>query len=72
MKEECLICKSPLEYLETGVLMECEICHNKENSKTRCVNGHYVYNDCHTQGLNSIIGVCMTETSKNSIAMSSN
>jgi hypothetical protein len=41
MKEECLICKAPLEYLETDVLMECEICHKKENSKTRCVNGHY-------------------------------
>ena len=51
MKEECLICKAPLEYLEQDVLMECEICHKKENSKTRCVNGHYVCNDCHTQGL---------------------
>ena len=35
MKEECLICKAPLEYLETDKLMECEICHRKENSKTR-------------------------------------
>ena len=23
MKEECLICKAPLEYLETDELMEC-------------------------------------------------
>ena len=50
MKEECLICKAPLEYLEADVLMECEICHKKELSKTRCVNGHYVCNDCHTRG----------------------
>ena len=50
MKEECLICKAPLEYLETDILMECEICHKKENSKTRCVKGHYVCNECHTQG----------------------
>ena len=69
MKEECLICKAPLEYLETDILMECEICHKKENSKTRCVNGHYVCNDCHTQGLDSIIGLCMKETSKNPIAI---
>ena len=69
MKEECLICKAHLEYLEADVLMECEICHNKENSKTRCVNGHYVCNDCHTQGLDSIIGLCMKETSKNPIAI---
>ena len=67
MKEECLICRVPLEYLEKDVLMECEICHKKENSKTRCVNGHYVCNDCHTQGLDSIIGLCMKEKSKNPI-----
>ena len=69
MKEECLICKAPLEYLETDVLMECEICHKKENSKTRCVNGHYVCNDCHTQGLDSIIRLCMNETSKNPVTI---
>ena len=46
MKEECLICKAPLEYLNEDVLMECAICHKKELSKTRCVNGHYVCNEC--------------------------
>ena len=69
MKEECLICKAPLEYLEADVLMECEICHKKELSKTRCVNGHYVCNDCHTQGLDSVIGLCMAETSKDPIGI---
>ena len=69
MKEECLICEAPLEYLDTDVLMECEICHKKENSKTRCVNGHYVCNDCHTQGLDTIIGLCMKETSKDPIVI---
>ena len=67
MKEECLICKAPLEYLETDILMECEICHKKENSKTRCINGHYVCSECHTQGLDSIIGSCMNETSKDPV-----
>ena len=55
MNEECLICKAPLTYLEADMMMECEICHKKENSKTRCVNGHYVCNECHTQGLDRII-----------------
>ena len=41
MKEECLICKAPLEYLEKDILMECEICHKKENSKTRYINDGY-------------------------------
>lgn len=67
MKEECLICSAPLEYLEKDISMECEICHKKENSKTRCVNGHYVCNECHTKGMDSIIGVCLNETSNSPI-----
>ena len=67
MKEECLICKAPLEYLEKDELMECAICHRKENSKTRCIHGHYVCNDCHTAGMDSIVGLCLKETSKNPI-----
>ena len=50
MKNECIICGSPLEYLTADVLMECEICRKKELSKTRCVNGHYICNECHTEG----------------------
>ena len=67
MSDECLICKAPLEYLEQDILMECAICHKKENSKTRCVNGHYVCSECHMQGLDTIIGVCMEETSKDPV-----
>ena len=67
MQEECLICKAPLEYLERGELMECAICHSKEQSKTRCVNGHYVCNDCHTKGLDVIINTCLASNSKNPI-----
>ena len=55
MKDECLICKAPLEYLNEDSLMECAICHKKESSKTRCVNGHYVCNDCHRKGVDSIL-----------------
>ncbi len=69
MKEECLICKAPLTYLENEIQMECALCHKKENSKTACVNGHYVCNECHTSGVDSIIGVCLAETSKNPIVI---
>ena len=69
MNEECLICRAPLEYLEKAVEMECEICHKKELSQTRCVNGHYVCNECHTQGLDAVIGLCLAETSKDPIAI---
>ena len=33
MKEECLICKAPLEYLQEDVEMECAICHKKNTVK---------------------------------------
>lgn len=67
MKEECLICKAPLEYLNEDVLMECSICHKQEMSKTRCVNGHYVCNECHTKGIDRIVGLCLKEKSCNPI-----
>ena len=64
MREECLICGAPLTYLDTDDVMECAICHKQERSKTRCVKGHFVCNDCHTQGMDSIFGLCMGTSSK--------
>lgn len=65
MKDECLICKAPLEYLKTDEPMECVLCHRKENSKTRCVHGHYVCDRCHTAGMDAIVGLCLAESSRN-------
>lgn len=67
MKEECLICKAPLKYLNEDIEMECAVCHKKELSKTSCINGHYVCNECHTRGLDSIFGICLSTTSKDPI-----
>ena len=67
--EECLICKAPLEYLETGELMDCAICHKKEVSKTRRIHGHYVCDECHTSGMDAIIGVCLEEKSADPVAI---
>ena len=58
MRDECLICHAPLEYLENEELMECAICHRQEYSRTRCVNGHYVCNECHMQGLDQVVEIC--------------
>lgn len=63
MNEECLICRAPLEYLEKDEWMTCHICGRKELSKTRCINGHYVCNECHTAGMDVIVGLCLEETS---------
>ncbi len=69
MHEECLICKAELEYLSEDEMMECAICYKKELSKTRCVNGHFVCSDCHTQGMDSIFGLCLEETSCDPVAI---
>ena len=67
MSEECLICKAPLQYLTEDALMECAICHKKEPSKTRCIHGHYVCSACHTEGMDAIFSVCLSETSTDPI-----
>lgn len=66
---DCLICGAPLEYLTQDIEMECAICHKRELSKTRCVHGHYVCNDCHTQGMDVIWSICLSETSKSPIVI---
>lgn len=69
MKEECIICNAPLEYMESDIQMECAICHKTENSKTRCIHGHYVCSECHTSGMDGIIGLCLQEKSKNPVGI---
>lgn len=67
MNEECLICKAPLKYINTDEVMECELCHKKQISKTKCINGHFVCDECHTSGMDEIISICFNSTSKNPI-----
>ena len=69
MKEECIVCKAPLAYLETDEMMECALCRKKEASKSRCIHGHYVCNECHTSGMDTIVGLCLRESSKNPVAI---
>ena len=67
LKDECLICGAPLVYTEQAELRTCAICGKAEESRAVCAAGHYVCNDCHIKGIDSIIGVCLTETSKDPI-----
>ncbi|MBQ7515166.1 MAG: SAM-dependent methyltransferase [Schwartzia sp.] len=69
MNEECLICKKPLVYTETGEMMECFLCHKRESSKTKCADGHYICNDCHTKGMDALLGFCRQTESKNPVAI---
>ena len=67
MNDECLICGAPLTYSKHDEVMECVLCRKKEHSKTVCRNGHYVCTECHTQGMDQIIGLCLTETAKDPV-----
>ncbi len=67
MKDECLFCGAPLKYTENENQMECVLCRKQENSKTSCEKGHYVCDECHTKGIDTIIGVCINEKFKNPI-----
>ena len=69
MSEECLICGAPMAYRQEAVLMECCICHKKEPSLARCVRGHYVCDACHTSGMDTLMSVCLNETSKDPVAI---
>ena len=67
MKDECIICSAPLEYLEKEIDMTCAICGKTEKSNARCKNGHYVCNECHTAGIDKTIGACLGESSTDPI-----
>ncbi len=67
MNEECLICGAPLEYLADDASMTCALCGKTESSKTRCVRGHYVCSQCHMTGMDSVVGLCLQETSADPI-----
>ena len=66
---ECLLCGAPLTYLVRGEMMECAFCHKKETSKTRCMKGHYVCNECHARGVDSLLPLCLSHTSSNPVAL---
>lgn len=69
MKDECIICKEPLEYLEEDIMMECAICHKKELSRARCIKGHYVCDQCHIRGIDSIMALALRSVSSNPLAI---
>lgn len=66
-REGCLICGAPLVYLTEETLMECAVCHKKEAARARCGKGHYICGSCHTQGIDSILGLCLGEKSRSPV-----
>lgn len=65
MSVECLICGKPLEYLQSSEEMACVICGEKFISEARCIDGHFVCDNCHSKGVPLIKEVCLSIDSKN-------
>ncbi|MBE6989195.1 MAG: SAM-dependent methyltransferase [Ruminococcaceae bacterium] len=69
MAEECLICGAPLVYLDREEPMVCAVCGRELRSRSRCVRGHYVCDECHTRGMDAAVGLCLAETSRDPVAI---
>lgn len=67
MSEECLVCGAPLVYAGQAHRMECVICHRSFVADVCCENGHYVCDECHTNGVDSIVGLCLKSESTNPV-----
>ena len=65
MNEECVICGAALEYTERAELMKCTLCGKEVSSRVKCVKGHYVCDECHTDGASEIVSVCLKSASRN-------
>lgn len=68
--EACLVCGEPLEYLERTEQMECVRCGRSFPSNARCVNGHYICDECHEkQGIEVIRRRCLETDSRNPLEL---
>jgi hypothetical protein len=61
--ENCMVCNSTLEYLETAVSVTCNYCNKKGSGYIHCPKGHYVCDECHSKGAFELIkdSVLITE-----------
>ncbi len=67
MNEECLICGAPLVYSGQNRMMKCILCGKECPSHASCSEGHYVCDDCHVNGLDTIINTCLNSSSRSPI-----
>lgn len=64
----CMICGSPLIYLDKPVLKKCEYCGTEELARAHCTDGHYVCDSCHEKdGIEVIKEYCLKTESKDPI-----
>ena len=64
-----MICGAPLEYREKRRSMVCSVCGGSFMSNTECVNGHFVCDSCHSDGLSMIPEVCLASESRDPVEL---
>lgn len=69
LDESCAICNEPMEAFELDSLMECTLCHQQELGTKHCSQGHYICSNCLEQGLDTIIRICLSDTTTNAVAL---
>lgn len=45
----CIVCGGEIEYLTRSETMTCYLCGKRVKSASRCMNGHYVCDECHVK-----------------------
>lgn len=59
---QCLICGSPLQTLSENHSAQCALCGQAFESAIGCIDGHYICDDCHAMGADSVVWYCMLDT----------
>lgn len=68
--EHCMVCSSPLEYLEQSQSLTCTYCKKTEPGYIRCPHGHYICDTCHNKGaMKTIEDIAYSTTSKDPLAI---
>lgn len=65
----CVICGAPLVYDSVQREMVCAVCGKRFQSNTSCVNGHYVCDSCHSDGLSMVKQACLSSDSRDPVAV---
>lgn len=53
--ENCMVCGSPLEYLEQAQDSTCTFCGKTEQGHISCPEGHYICDACHNKGSMAVV-----------------
>lgn len=66
---DCIICGSPLVYLEEEREIECSVCNKTFSTNVLCENGHYVCDECHGSGVAALMPMLLDNTEADPIAL---